>query len=536
MIPYAIAIAIVTLGGFVACVQAQNDPLPPIQSVKTAEHGVIEVNGEPFFPIMSWAQSTSRYEKLRSLGINTFMGNHNGKPPAGEMADLAKEAGGYAIAHFHTSGIDHPHLLAFHHSDEPDIMHSQSRAKITANGLIENNAAPHSRIVDGVWHKSAVIDPMAEARLTIELQQAVTATSVGVAVDPAESITAAKKIALIGDGKKLIEIEPELNKGMQKFDLPEPATFEKLEVHVLEVREGRNKWGRIGEIAAYDAQGNDLLISTPRMVPRHTPEQVMAGYKQIKQDSSDRPVFMTLTGRFLPRFARSSKVPEDFRSTAYPQYVEAADVVGFDIYPIYGWARPEWLHYVADGTAELRRMAGADKPVYAWIETHQGTKFIDYDKQKPVLPRHTRAEVWMAIIQGATGIGYFTHAWQPRFTEFAPTPQMQEELKRLNAQITRLSVAILAPPAETEVKLQLADDLPGHVKATQHDGMLYIFAQNMDMQDRAADGRIHVAGLKAGTVVTVVDEDCKIAAVAGGFDDHFGALAERIYRLDLPGE
>ena len=53
---------------------------------------------------------------------------------------------------------------------------------------------------------------------------------------------------------------------------------------------------------------------------------------------------------------------------------------------------------------------------------------MPYEKQPDVLPLYTRNEVWQAIINGATAIGYFTHAWRPEFKEFAPTPEMQKEL------------------------------------------------------------------------------------------------------------
>ena len=43
------------------------------------------------------------------------------------MADLAKAAGGYAIAHYDPAAKDNPYLLGFLHGDEPDILRALTR-------------------------------------------------------------------------------------------------------------------------------------------------------------------------------------------------------------------------------------------------------------------------------------------------------------------------------------------------------------------------------------------------------------------------
>ena len=168
----------------------------------------------------------------------------------------------------------------------------------------------------------------------------------------------------------------------------------------------------------------------------------------------------------------------------------------------------------------------------------------DYSKQIDVRPEYTRAEVWMALIRGATGIAYFTHAWQPEYTQFAPKGEMLKELARLNAQLTRLAPAILAPAAKAKVAMTLSDDMACHVKATELDGALYIFAQNIDLgadaakmkqgQDitpRGGKATITVEGLKAGATIEVVDEGRTITADDGSFSDEFKPLAEHVYKM-----
>jgi hypothetical protein len=501
----------------------------PIKIVAIGAHRDVRVNGKPFFPIMSWLQDTERYPKLRALAINTFVGNHQGKPPAQEMADLAQKAGGYAVPHFDGSGIGHAAVLGWIQGDEPDLTSQVSDAKVIAGPTLQiNKSAPLWKIVDGVTSSWSVLDPLEGASFTIELPGPVTVHSLAVWVTDSPGLSMPTEIVFRGDGKEFLRTAVAAKRGRQKFDLPRPATFRKLQVQIPSVVPGKNVYGSIGEIEAFDAQGNNVLEQKPVEKVRQTPAEVIQAYQRVKSADPGRPVFMTLTVRFLPQFTKFS---DQQRKTLYPEYVQGADVVGFDVYPIYGWAKPEWLYYVAEGTRALVDLAGPQRPVYAWIETCKGTKYITYEKQKDVLPKHTRAEVWMAIIEGAAGIGYFTHAWRPEFTSFAPTEDMQQELARLNRQIARLAPAILAAPAKTKVALALERDVPGHCKATEDETAIYVFAQNIDMKDRAAKGTVRVAGLRTGAKVEVVDEQRTITAEEGGFTDAFDPLAEHIYRL-----
>ena len=276
--------------------------------------------------------------------------------------------------------------------------------------------------------------------------------------------------------------------------------------------------------------------------PKKTPEYVTNKSDSIRKLSPNKLLFMTFTGHFT---VEQSTYPENVRKTLYPQYITNADVVGFDIYPIYGSGYAAHLDWVGKGVSQLCDLAGT-KPVYAWIETSKGSKWMTYEKQPDVLPVHTRNEVWQAITNGATAIGYFTHAWQPSFTEFAPTQDMQTELKRLNIQISRLSPAILATPANRNISMLLGSGLNCNFKATIYKNDLYIFSVNMDLGEGAKTAKqfdpiyprggkaiFSIEGLKTGTEVLVIDEKRTIIAENGKFSDDFAPLAEHIYRIKL---
>ncbi len=388
------------------------DILEPIETVSVGNYGEILVNGKPFFPIMSWYQSSSIYPLLKELGFNTHSGC--------ETPFLVKQYGAYAVPFYYNpesadevlykSTISTDHILAWVVDDEPDY--------------------------------------------------------------PS------------GSGEKT--------------------------------------------------------------VPRSPVGQQAARIQHARDNFPDIPVMMTFTGHFTAELSamQNTYIDETERLNLYTRYIALADIIGFDIYPVYGWGAPSILDWVGSGVSQLCDLAGK-KPVYACIETCKGSKWMSYEKQPDVLPEYTRNEVWQAITKGATGINYFTHVWQPTFTEFAPGQAMQDELKRLNKQITRLSAAILAPPTSKNVKMTLEDGLNCNFKATNYAGDLYIFAVNVDLgfngasvfqqfakiNPRSGTAVFEVEGLVAGTKIDVIDEGRIIVAEDGQFSDEFAALAEHIYRI-----
>ena len=92
--------------------------LEMIQTVTVGSNREIRINGDPFFPIMSWAQTRSGvYPMLKDLGINTHAGYSN--------VQAAKEAGNYCIADYKTSPPQNGSILALIYDDEPDMPQGQ---------------------------------------------------------------------------------------------------------------------------------------------------------------------------------------------------------------------------------------------------------------------------------------------------------------------------------------------------------------------------------------------------------------------------
>lgn len=264
-----------------------------------------------------------------------------------------------------------------------------------------------------------------------------------------------------------------------------------------------------------------------------SPEKMVEAYAKIKKADPSRPVVLDLAPEYLSKAEFATKISDEQKRTAYPAYARAGDILTYNVYPVWGHNKPEKIDWVAEAADDLRLLVGRKKPFFAMIETTTGWREIKPEEQKPLGIADIRSEVWMAITHGATGIIYFTHRFKPSFSEHGLDAARHAELKTLNEQITRLAPAILAADAAAQPVLAIEGGLATSLLAKSHQGQLVIFAQNVDMERRGGRGTVTVKGLKAGTIVEVVDEGRTIAAGDGNFADTFGPLAVHIYRMKL---
>src|SRR5439155_11899146 len=199
------------------------------------------------------------------------------------------------------------------------------------------------------------------------------------------------------------------------------------------------------------------------------------------------------------------------------------DVVGFDFYPVYAWCHPEWISGEADATRELAERYAPRKPVYSWIEA-AATSGESCAGRGP-LANEVRAEVWMTITNGAKAIGYFTHSWNPWYSQFRVDPAVQEELRRTDRQIRSFAPVLLGMPIEVRQRVLTPGGRVDFI-VRQRNGALYVFAVNVG---RAPVSVRFAAPELARRTVQVFEEGRTIKAGAGGFVDTFAPLAVHAY-------
>jgi len=234
------------------------------------------------------------------------------------------------------------------------------------------------------------------------------------------------------------------------------------------------------------------------------PEQIDVEYLRNRQRDPGHVNFLTLTNGFV-----------DGGADRYRRYTSSTDLVGFDLYPVTGWCRPDWLPRVGSEQAALRALAGG-RPTFQWIEAISTAS--KWCTGRGVTAAELRAEVWLAIASGARAIGYFTHSWKPTYSQFRVAHDVKAEMKRTNEAITTLAPAILGAPTRFGTWPPLVGT------ARRFHGALYLIAVNPTRAP--ATTSLSLPGARS---VLVFGEGRSLAAPGGRFADSFGPLAVHVY-------
>jgi|GEM_PF-2950996 hypothetical protein len=265
-----------------------------------------------------------------------------------------------------------------------------------------------------------------------------------------------------------------------------------------------------------DLQGNDV-----------PPSFIRTQYDSIKARDSSHVTLLTITAGFysgdgLPAWMNGS----DSMYYSYPNYT---DMIGFDYYPVYGWCRPDWIYKVGESQNELvTKYTKNLKSTYQWIEcvntSGQWCSIPSRGADDGPYPYEIADEVWLAIINGANAIGYFTHSWKcPSYSQCCVSDSQIAMLKQVNGRITALTGALCTADSKIAVTVQTGDP-KGKIDfcTKEFGGSLYVLAASVINLTGCLDTQqatITVPGLQ-GTV-TVFDENRTITPTGTTFTDKF---------------
>jgi len=249
------------------------------------------------------------------------------------------------------------------------------------------------------------------------------------------------------------------------------------------------------------------------------PDVLIGRYEAMKKSSTPAPMYLNL-GVGLAVGSKQS-TPDHL----YYEFMKCADVVCYDVYPVSTHpGGSNRLHLVARGVERLRRFAGPDKPVWIWLECGRLRGDNSGIGNRAPAPHELRAEVWMAILYGASGIGYFPHKWNP----WAAGPKAIPQELRAEMKLTNRLLHKAAPILRTGQKTTLKTDAgSGHVAAAgwQKDGDLLVVAVNM--RSVAAKATIQVPG--AVKRLKVVGQNYSVRPTAGALVEEFKPYEVRLY-------
>jgi len=217
------------------------------------------------------------------------------------------------------------------------------------------------------------------------------------------------------------------------------------------------------------------------------------------------PVFET--------FSRLAATVDGQNAIRYSDYVALADVLGIDVYPVLNSGDPSTVGAVADAQRQLEQLAPG-KPTYQWIEATGPSS----DPSRVPTPAEIEAEAWMAVTNGARGLGW----WTVGDTAFSVSPGARRAIRNVDTALDTFAPALAADTSG----LTLAD--PGvDAFATLRDGALTVFAVNPS-PDAVVPEVFTLRGLD-GRPVRVWGRGQTLAASGDSFTDTLPPLAWRIY-------
>lgn len=130
-----------------------------------------------------------------------------------------------------------------------------------------------------------------------------------------------------------------------------------------------------------------------------------------------------------------------------------------------------------------------------------------------------RAEAWLAVGGGATGIGYFPNQWGT---------SIGAQISQTNRQIKALTQALLAP-----ITAASSDNSAVRVSARSLNGALYVIAVNTT--STPVQARINVDGIAGRSATVLGGSGSAVASDDKGFADTFGPLDARVYIVPPAG-
>jgi hypothetical protein len=226
--------------------------------------------------------------------------------------------------------------------------------------------------------------------------------------------------------------------------------------------------------------------------------------------ASGRVTFLTLTDHFSDRAA-----PPPNGKSIYPAFFDKADVIGFDTYPVEVRCNIAQIDNVFWMQRELVARTGG-KPTFQWIEAGPMEHCRNNEDPTPAI---VRAETWLAIAGGATGIGYFPDWW---------AEPIRDEVRRANREILALAPALLSSPAQAS----WSAESPVRVAARRYNGATYVIAVNTSTAP--ANASFTVSGL-GGRKLNVFGDGRAVTPMGDLVMDKLGALGVAVYVVPPPG-
>lgn len=270
--------------------------------------------------------------------------------------------------------------------------------------------------------------------------------------------------------------------------------------------------------------------TTGKYDPCIDPGIIIRSYDEIKKNDPSRPVYINLGQgvsylNYIGRGKCRGNIEQYKVSTN--GYLRGCDIASFDIYPVNNTDEETRnnLWYVPKGIDSLRSWVNYSKPVWCWIEC---TKIAGNRSRKPTTAE-VKSEVWMALIHGANGFGYFCHSFTEPEDDAALLHDqvMFTAVKAINEQVTLLAPVLNSPEAVGFASVRSSNPaIPVDISAKHLNNTDYIFAVGMRCGFTTATFKV-----QSGSVAEVIGEGRMIRISDGMFSDDFSPYEVHLYRI-----
>jgi hypothetical protein len=249
--------------------------------------------------------------------------------------------------------------------------------------------------------------------------------------------------------------------------------------------------------------------------------------REMKEKDPTRPDYVNF-GMGVAAHGWYGRGPNTGDMAYYDTAVQGSDILSFDIYPVSinpkEHAERGRLQYVAEGVMELEKRARDGQQVWCWLET------TALDPTRAVKPDEAHTEVWMALIHGAKGIGYFVDEFKPQFREDAifNHPDVVAEVTKNDQLITKLAPVLNSPTLPDAVTVEAKT--PVDTMAKSDAGSLYLFT--VAMKNEPTTARFTLKNVQDATA-EVLEENRTVAIKGGVLEDSFPGYGVHLYKIPL---
>jgi hypothetical protein len=271
---------------------------------------------------------------------------------------------------------------------------------------------------------------------------------------------------------------------------------------------------------------------TRKYDPCVDPAIIIKSYGEIKKNDPSRPVYINLGQgvSYLNYIGRGEcRGDIDKYKISSNGYLKGCDIASFNIYPVNNRDAESQnnLWYVPKGIDSLISWSNNSKPVWCWIEC---TKIAERNPRKPTTSE-VKSEVWMALIHGAKGFGYFCHSFVPPEDEAALLHDtiMLKAVKAINNQVTSLAAMLNSPNTTGYATVSSSNtEVPVDFMTKNNGKENYIFAAGMRCGFTTATFNV-----TSGNRVEVLGEGRTINITNGKFSDEFSPYGVHLYKIRM---